>query len=72
MRVLKFEGTTMRDAIAKVKAELGDQAVIISTRQLKRGLLGGTAYEISAAIDDTDEAPPTPAFTAIPRREPPR
>ena len=72
MRVLKFEGATMRDAIAKVKAELGDQAVIIATRQIKRGLLGGTAFEISAAVDDPDSAPPTPAFTALPRREPPR
>ena len=71
MRVLKFEGATMRDAIAKVKAELGDQAVIIATRQIKRGLLGGTAFEISAAVDD-DSAPPTPAFTALPRREPQR
>ncbi len=35
MRVRKFEGATMRDAIAKVKAELGDQAVIISTRQVR-------------------------------------
>jgi flagellar biosynthesis protein FlhF len=69
VRVLKFEGATMRDAIAKVKAELGDQAVIIATRQIKRGLLGGTAFEISAAVDDTDSAPQTPAFTAIPRRE---
>ena len=49
----RFEGATMRDAIAKVKAELGDQAVIISTRQVRRGLLG-TAIEISAAIDDGD------------------
>jgi flagellar biosynthesis protein FlhF len=56
MRVLKFEGTTMRDAIAKVKAELGDQAVIISTRQVRRGLLG-SAVEISAAIDTDDEGP---------------
>jgi flagellar biosynthesis protein FlhF len=55
MRVLKFEGATMRDAIAKVKAELGDQAVIIATRQVRRGLLG-SAVEISAAIDH-DDAP---------------
>jgi flagellar biosynthesis protein FlhF len=62
MRVRKFEGATMRDAIAKVKAELGDQAVIISTRQVRRGLLG-TAVEISAAIDtdDVERAPP-PSF----------
>lgn len=56
MKIHKFEGATMRDAIAKVKAELGDQAVIISTRQVRRGLLGH-AVEISAAIED-DLAPP--------------
>jgi flagellar biosynthesis protein FlhF len=61
MRVRKFEGATMRDAIAKVKAELGDQAVVISTRQVRRGLLG-TAIEISAAID-TDDLEPAPAPT---------
>jgi flagellar biosynthesis protein FlhF len=61
MRVLKFEGATMRDAIAKVKAELGDHAVIISTRQVRRGLLG-TGVEISAAID-TDEAEPAHPMT---------
>jgi len=65
MKIVKFEGATMRDAIAKVKAELGDQAVIVSTRQLRRGLLG-TAYEISAAIDETeDEAPKGRGFGAM-------
>lgn len=66
MRILKFEGATMREAIAKAKAELGDQAVIISSRQVRRGLLG-TAIEISAAIDDdSDERAAdmsSPAFT---------
>lgn len=75
MRILKFEGATMREAIAKAKAELGDQAVIISSRQVRRGLLG-TAIEISAAIDDDEERDldmATPAFTKAappPRREP--
>jgi flagellar biosynthesis protein FlhF len=60
---MKFEGATMRDAIARVKAELGDQAVIISTRQVRRGLLG-SAVEISAAIDTDDAEPaPPPALT---------
>lgn len=54
MKIMKFEGSNMREAVAKVKAELGDQAVIVSTRQIRRGLLG-TACEISAAIDDDDE-----------------
>jgi len=62
MRVLKFEGATMRDAIAKVKAQLGDQAVIISTRQIRKGLLG-SAIEISAAIDN-DDAEPAHPFSA--------
>ncbi|HET9626741.1 MAG TPA: hypothetical protein VFP84_35505 [Kofleriaceae bacterium] len=60
---MKFEGATMRDAIAKVKAELGDHAVIIASRQVRRGLLG-SAVEISAAIDtDDDHAPALAAPT---------
>ncbi|MBX3155921.1 MAG: hypothetical protein KF773_07975 [Deltaproteobacteria bacterium] len=62
----------MRDAIAKVKAELGDQAVIISTRQVRRGLLG-SAIEISAAIDDVEDARgpgPQPLPRAETQREP--
>ena len=62
MRVKKFEGATMRDAIAKVKAELGDQAVIISTRQVRRGLLG-SAVEISAAVDTDDDDAPSPTLS---------
>jgi len=57
VKILKFEGSNMREAVAKVKAELGDQAVIVSTRQVRRGLLG-TACEISAAIDDDDDNEP--------------
>jgi flagellar biosynthesis protein FlhF len=60
MKIQKFEGATMREALARVKAELGDQAVVISTRQIRRGLLG-SGYEISAAIDDV---PAEPRFTA--------
>lgn len=69
MKIMKFEGSNMREAVAKVKAELGDQAVIVSTRQIRRGLLG-TACEISAAIDDDsdeDRQGPTrglPAYAA--------
>jgi len=67
VKIVKFEGATMRDAIAKVKAELGDQAVIVATRQIRRGLIG-SGYEISAAIDEDDGpsmggpigAPPAP------------
>ena len=77
MKILKFEGATMREALARVKAELGDQAVVVATRQIRKGLLG-SAYEISAAID-TDDAPapqptplqslPRPAHRAFVRRQ---
>ena len=40
MKIIKFEGSSMREALAKVKAELGDQAVVVSTRQVRKGLLG--------------------------------
>lgn len=64
MKIMKFEGATMRDALAKVKAELGDDAVIVSTRQIRRGLLG-SAVEISAAMDEEPTPPPQPT---TPRR----
>jgi flagellar biosynthesis protein FlhF len=71
MKIMKFEGATMRDAVAKVKAELGDQAVIISSRQVRRGLLG-TAVEISAAIDNESGIEMSaPAFTRQPPPPPP-
>ncbi|HVV87732.1 MAG TPA: flagellar biosynthesis protein FlhF [Kofleriaceae bacterium] len=60
MKILKFEGASMREALSKVKAELGDQAVVVSTRQVRKGLLG-TGYEISAAIDDDEPAALPPA-----------
>ena len=56
MKIIKFEGASMRETLAKVKAELGDQAVVVSTRQIRRGLLG-SAYEIAAAIDQDDDGP---------------
>jgi flagellar biosynthesis protein FlhF len=72
MRIMKFEGSTMREAIANAKAQLGDQAVIISSRQIRKGLLG-TAVEISAALDDDnleDDRVPAFAKQPLPRRDP--
>jgi flagellar biosynthesis protein FlhF len=66
MKILKFEGTSMREALGKVKAELGDQAVVVSTRQVRKGLLG-TGYEISAAIDDDEpHGLPSPSLPPAP------
>jgi len=46
MRMLRFEADTMREALEKVKADLGDEAVILRTQQTTRpGLLGLSAKE---------------------------
>lgn len=55
MQIKRFEGTSVSEALEKVKAELGEDAVIIKTNRLKRrnpenGLLE-TVVEVLAAID---------------------
>lgn len=68
MIVKSFTGRTVNEALAKVRAELGAQALIIDTRPWKEpGLLAPRmGYEVVAAVDDqpADERPAAP--------EPPR
>jgi flagellar biosynthesis protein FlhF len=45
MKIKRYLGTDMRDALRQIRAELGDGAVILSTRTL------GSGVEVSAAID---------------------
>jgi flagellar biosynthesis protein FlhF len=79
MRIRKFEGADMREALALVKRELGPDAMVVATRQVRRGLMG-TGIEVTAAIeDDGPAAPPpaaaygpTPAFVSASPPEPPR
>jgi flagellar biosynthesis protein FlhF len=70
MKIKKFEGATMRDAIAKVKAELGEHAVIVATREVRKGLLG-SGVEISAAIDEDERIGPTMGGPVAPRAHEP-
>jgi len=52
MIIKKFIAPTMPEALAKVKHDLGDQAVILKTRMNKRGGPdGGKSVEITAAIE---------------------
>lgn len=53
MQSKTFRAPTMKDAIALVKAELGPEAVILTTRQVRshKGLLGRVEIEITAAPD---------------------
>jgi flagellar biosynthesis protein FlhF len=55
MRIRKFEASDMREALALVKRELGPDAMVISTRQLKKGLIGQGGVEVTAAVDEPEQ-----------------
>jgi flagellar biosynthesis protein FlhF len=63
MLVKSFSGRTIPEALAKVRADLGEAALIIETRTIKEpGLLGSrVGYEVVAARDDVEPAPVPPA-----------
>ena len=55
MKIRRFVGKDMNEAIIKVKSELGSEAVILNSRKIKRsGILGffkKPLVEVVAAID---------------------
>jgi len=59
MKIKKFQAADMRDALAQIKRTLGADAMVVSTRKVRRGLLG-IGVEVTAAIDSdegVDELP---------------
>lgn len=73
MHVKRFEAADMPEALRLVKHELGPNAIILSTRQIKKGggafgIFGRSFVEVTAAADrEAVEAPP-PRPTAAPMR----
>lgn len=72
MQVRRFEATTMKDALAAVKRELGTTAVILSTKELPVGPENVKLYEVTAAsavsskagaVADFTSGPSEPSFT---------
>ncbi|HUI29768.1 MAG TPA: flagellar biosynthesis protein FlhF [Candidatus Acidoferrales bacterium] len=71
MRIKKFFGITAKEAADKMRAEFGEEAIILNTRRLAKGGLlgvgGGEYFEVTAAFDEglTPESPvkskPVPA-----------
>jgi flagellar biosynthesis protein FlhF len=64
MQIRSFQAPTMIEAVSKVKAALGPDALVLSTRTVRKGegwfgLLGRPMVEVTAAID-RDLAPPPP------------
>ena len=56
MHIKRFEAATLEAALARVKAELGPEALILSTRTLKKGshgfgLLSRSTVEVQAALE---------------------
>ena len=61
MKLKRFEALTLQGALRSVKAELGPDAVIVSTRRVHKGgglfgLLSQPVVEVTAAIDRTKES----------------
>jgi flagellar biosynthesis protein FlhF len=61
MIIKTFEGNTMQEALTQARDALGDEAIVLNTRQVKAGgllgLRGGQKIEVTAAIDDSQTAP---------------
>ena len=59
MHVKRFEAADMAEALRLVKLDLGPNAVILSTRQIKKGggafgIFGRSFVEVTAAVDRDD------------------
>lgn len=57
MKVRTFYAASMQEAISAIKQELGSEAVILSTRRVRKwgnafGMLGSSALEVMAAIEE--------------------
>jgi flagellar biosynthesis protein FlhF len=62
MRIRKFIAADMKDALAEIKRELGNDALIVAVHPVRRGLVGN-GVEVTAAVD-LDESPSNPPTAA--------
>ena len=58
MDVMKFEATTLQEALETVKRELGPEAIILQTRKNRRGfgLMSKASIEVTAAVSERSMA----------------
>jgi len=54
MQVKKFEAPTLQEALDTIKRELGPEAIILQTKQNRRGfgLMSKGSVEVTAAVSD--------------------
>jgi len=62
MLIKKFEAENLEQALSMIKAELGPDALILSTNRKKRGLFRSPTVEVTAAFDKRSEAKPADGF----------
>ena len=63
MRIRKYIAHTMKEAIERMRTELGEDAVILSSRALpKANGRQGEMVEITGALDTNEEIPTRPAL----------
>jgi len=63
MKLKRFEALTLQEALQAVKAELGPEAVIVSSRRVQKGgglfgLMSQSMVEVTAAVDNPQKAEP--------------
>ncbi|MGD9849780.1 MAG: flagellar biosynthesis protein FlhF [Nitrospirales bacterium] len=63
MKLKRFEALTLQEALHAVKAELGPEAVIVSSRRVQKGgglfgLMSQTMVEVTAAVDQPQKVEP--------------
>ncbi|MGE5654884.1 MAG: flagellar biosynthesis protein FlhF [Bacillota bacterium] len=72
MKVKRYVASSMPEAMQRIKAELGLDAVILHTREFRQGgifgLFGKKMVEVTAAIEET--SPPKAAGKTLPASEP--
>jgi len=69
MHIRTFRAESLQDALAQIRAQMGDDASVLHTRQVRDGLmgwLGRTYVEVTAGLKDVSTSPEAVAGTVDP------
>ena len=67
MKIQRYTAATMREALARIRAEQGEEAVILSSRRLAEGVEVVSAVDYDAALMGDAAAPPAPPALIAPQ-----
>lgn len=64
MKILTFSGATPAEALKKAQLEVGEEAMLIETREIQKKSLGKSAlYEIVVGVEEDTQSKPKPRHT---------